>query len=79
MHEPMIIRVTFLAGGVVGLLFGLFFLLAAEQSITSFELGAPDGPCPALRPVNGRHPGGLEHRQPGCGLRPRVARAIRAA
>ena len=45
MHEPMIIRVTFLAAGVVGLLFGLFFLLAAEQSITSFELGGPTIPA----------------------------------
>src|SRR5258708_888791 len=40
MHSPLIIRVTFIAAGIVGLAFGLFFLLAADQAITSFDLGA---------------------------------------
>jgi hypothetical protein len=45
MHEPIIIRVTFLVAAVTGLAFGLFFLLAAEPAITSFELGAPTIPA----------------------------------
>ena len=45
MHSPLIIRVAFLAAGVVGLLFGLFFLLAADQAVTSFGLGAANLPA----------------------------------
>jgi hypothetical protein len=45
MHDPAIIRWVFLAGGVVGILFGLFFLLGAGQAITSYELGAPTVPA----------------------------------
>lgn len=45
MHEPIVIRTTFLVAGVIGLAFGLFFLLGAEGSITSFALGAPTVPA----------------------------------
>ena len=45
MHSPMIVRVTFLAAGIVALLFGLFFLLAAGQAIQAYNLGAPAVPA----------------------------------
>jgi len=45
MHSPIIIRVVFLAAGVVGLLFGLFFLLGPDQAIASYNLGAATLPA----------------------------------
>jgi hypothetical protein len=45
MHNPVIVRVVFIAAGVVGLLFGLFFLLGAAQAIQSYDLGAPTVPA----------------------------------
>lgn len=45
MHSPIIIRVTFLAAGLVALLFGLFFLLGADQAVGSFGVGAPTVPA----------------------------------
>ena len=45
MHSPLIIRATLLVSGVIGILFGLFFLLAAGQAVASFELGAPTIPA----------------------------------
>ena len=40
MHRPIVIRAVFLASGVIGLLFGLFFLFVPEQAIQSYNLGA---------------------------------------
>jgi hypothetical protein len=37
--------VVFLAAGVAGLLFGLFFLLGPTQAIESYNLGAPTLPA----------------------------------
>jgi hypothetical protein len=41
MHDPIIVRVTFIVAGAIGLLFGLFFLLAAGSAISASELGEP--------------------------------------
>ena len=41
MHNPNIVRTTFIVAGIVGLVFGLLFLLAASQAITASELGDP--------------------------------------
>jgi hypothetical protein len=45
MHSPVIIRATLVVSGAIGVLFGLFFLLAAGQAIASFELGSPTIPA----------------------------------
>jgi hypothetical protein len=45
MHHPNVVRYTFLVAGVIGLLFGLFFLLAAGQAIATYELGAATVPA----------------------------------
>jgi hypothetical protein len=45
MHDPRILRYTLLASGVAGLLFGLLFFLAPDQSIRSLEAGAPTVPA----------------------------------
>ncbi len=45
MHDPKIIRATFLISGVVGMLIGLFLLLAAGQALAGFDLGAPTLPA----------------------------------
>jgi hypothetical protein len=45
MHHPSVVRYTFLVAGIVGLLFGLFFLLAAGQAIASYELGPATVPA----------------------------------
>jgi hypothetical protein len=38
----MSLRIVLIASGIVGLIFGLFFLFAADAAISSFQLGASD-------------------------------------
>ena len=40
----MSLRIVLIASGVVGALFGLFFLIAPDAAIQSFQLGASDVP-----------------------------------
>ena len=40
----MSLRIVLIAAGVVGLIFGLLFLLAPDMAIQSFQLGASDVP-----------------------------------
>ena len=40
----MSLRVVLIASGIIGLIFGLYFLFAADAAIANFQLGASDVP-----------------------------------